>query len=99
MLIGNKVDLQEERQVMYDEGAKLAKEHSVYFMETSAKEFTKVDDVFWFLATEVSRKYSNFNKPKENRSVEGFKLSSAIKDNKSNYSKSKNRKEGKESWW
>ncbi len=37
MLIGNKIDLESERQVMTDEGANFAQKQGMYFWETSAK--------------------------------------------------------------
>ena len=37
VLLGNKTDLENERQVSTEEGLKLAQGHRIYFMETSAK--------------------------------------------------------------
>ena len=46
VLVGNKSDLVESRQVSIDEGVKLADEIGVSFFETSAKTGYNVDDAF-----------------------------------------------------
>ena len=46
VLSGNKLDLEENRQVSYDEGAKLAQKYGFMFYETSAKQDTNVSDLF-----------------------------------------------------
>mmetsp|Transcript_862 Transcript_862/g.1722 ORF Transcript_862/g.1722 Transcript_862/m.1722 type:complete len:211 (+) Transcript_862:42-674(+) len=46
MLVGNKVDLEEKREVSQEEGKKMAEEHSVMFMEASAKTGQNVQEVF-----------------------------------------------------
>lgn len=45
MLIGNKSDLEEKRQVSKEEGERFAKEHDLFFLETSAKTDNNVDQV------------------------------------------------------
>lgn len=45
MLVGNKTDLQDKRQVTEDEGQKKAKELNVMFVETSAKSGFNVKQV------------------------------------------------------
>ena len=46
MLVGNKTDLTESRQVSTEEGAALARLHNVLFIETSARQFTGVNQAF-----------------------------------------------------
>jgi len=46
VLIGNKCDLEEERQVSYQEGEALAKENNMLFLETSAKLAKNVEQAF-----------------------------------------------------
>lgn len=46
MLIGNKSDMESQRQVTRDEGESFAKEHGLIFMETSAKTAANVDEAF-----------------------------------------------------
>ena len=45
-LVGNKIDLVEERQVSIKEGQELAELHELEFIETSAKEKINVVEVF-----------------------------------------------------
>ena len=45
MLIGNKSDLESKRQVTKEEGEQFAQEHGLFFIETSAKTATNVDEV------------------------------------------------------
>lgn len=45
MLIGNKCDLEEKRQVSKEEGEKFAKENGIFFIEASAKTDNNVDEV------------------------------------------------------
>jgi Ras-related protein Rab-2A len=47
ILIGNKLDLERQRQVSYEEGERFAKQNNLaYFMETSAKTAEKVESAF-----------------------------------------------------
>jgi len=46
MLIGNKCDLENKRQVTKEEGEAFAKEHSLLFLETSAKTAQNVEAAF-----------------------------------------------------
>jgi len=50
MLVANKTDMQEKRQVSAEEGEKKAKEHGVMFIETSAKAGHNVKSLFRKLA-------------------------------------------------
>jgi GTPase SAR1 family protein len=45
MLIGNKCDLDQRRQVSTEEGERFAKENQLIFMETSAKTAFGVEEV------------------------------------------------------
>lgn len=46
LLIGNKTDLESERQVSTEEGAKFAAKEGLSFLEISAKEYKKVEGTF-----------------------------------------------------
>ena len=45
-LVGNKSDLKEEAEVTVDEGVKKAKDEGVLFMQTSAKTFEGIEELF-----------------------------------------------------
>ncbi|AET40108.1 Ras family protein Ecym_5349 [Eremothecium cymbalariae DBVPG len=49
-VVGNKSDLEDERQVSYEEGVNLAKHFNASFLETSAKQAINVEDSFYGLA-------------------------------------------------
>lgn len=59
MLIGNKCDLENKRQVSKEEGEAFAKANGLVFMETSAKTAQNVDDAFLRTATTI---YENVQK-------------------------------------
>jgi Ras-related protein Rab-1A len=46
MLVGNKVDLEDKRQVDYNTAKNFANEHLIPYMETSAKNGLNVENVF-----------------------------------------------------
>ncbi|EAS06669.1 small GTPase family Rab protein (macronuclear) [Tetrahymena thermophila SB210] len=65
MLIGNKCDLQEMRQVKTEDAAKFAEENNLAFMETSAAQAINVDQAFQKLITEI---YNNLKtRPNEEK--------------------------------
>lgn len=76
LLIGNKSDLEEQREVSYDEGVELAKKYDIPFLEVSAKNSTHVDDTFTTMASEIQARFlkekSHINKVKDKG---GFKFS------------------------
>ncbi|XP_071358443.1 ras-related protein Rab-19-like [Trachinotus anak] len=54
VLIGNKCDLEEERQVLFEEACHLAKERGILAaLETSAKESQNVEEAFMMMAREL----------------------------------------------
>ena len=59
MLIGNKSDLDARRQVSTEEGERFAKEHSLIFMETSAKTSYNVEEAFLQTSTMI---YENIDR-------------------------------------
>ncbi|KAJ6227004.1 ras and ef-hand domain-containing protein [Anaeramoeba flamelloides] len=60
LLMGNKIDLEEERVVSTEEGENLAKQHNIPFFETSAKTGENVEKCF-LLLTEQSLKKKHYN--------------------------------------
>ena len=56
VLVGNKCDLEDKRQVTYEEGKDLADKNELLFFESSAKDGINVDDIFVNSAKEISKK-------------------------------------------
>jgi Ras-related protein Rab-2A len=46
VLIGNKADLADKRQVSYEEGSKFARNNDLVFFETSALDASNVEEAF-----------------------------------------------------
>lgn len=72
LLIGNKSDLEDMRQVSYDEAKYLADSMNINFMEISVKDNHNVNNVFYKLA-----EYMIDNKKKNDASEKNVKLSSS----------------------
>lgn len=62
VLVANKCDLESERQVPSEEGRELASRYGCQFIETSAKEYILVDEVFHETVRDIRR----YNKEQEN---------------------------------
>ena len=56
LLVGNKCDLLGERQVEYELAKSFAEKLQISFIETSAKDRTNVDNVFYTMAEELREK-------------------------------------------
>lgn len=57
VIVGNKCDLEGERQVSFEEGQELARQVGCTFVETSAKQRINVEDAFYQLVREI-REYN-----------------------------------------
>jgi Ras-related protein Rab-1A len=56
LLVGNKADLGDKRAVKADEGAALARQYGIPFLETSAKESNNVETMFTTMAGAMKKK-------------------------------------------
>ncbi|KAJ8925390.1 hypothetical protein NQ315_009222 [Exocentrus adspersus] len=56
MLLGNKCELEEKRQVSKERGEQLAIEYGIKFIETSAKASIRVEEAFFTLARDIKAK-------------------------------------------
>uniref|UniRef100_H2YIZ9 RAB8A, member RAS oncogene family n=1 Tax=Ciona savignyi TaxID=51511 RepID=H2YIZ9_CIOSA len=59
MVLGNKCDMTEKRQVSKEQGERLAIEYGIKFMETSAKQSLNVEEAFFTLARSIKAKMDN----------------------------------------
>lgn len=58
ILVGNKCDLESQRQVSYEEGQELADHYCVRFLETSAKDSKNVEQAFTLMTREIKNRVS-----------------------------------------
>lgn len=56
MLVGNKSDMAEQRQVTTEEGQELANSYQMPFLETSARNSQNVDEAFVTMTKEIKDK-------------------------------------------
>lgn len=56
MLLGNKCELEDKRQVTKEKGEQLALEYNIRFLETSAKTAIHVEEAFFTLARDIKAK-------------------------------------------
>ncbi|KAL4635546.1 ras-related protein ralB-A [Arapaima gigas] len=76
LLVGNKSDLEDRRQVTADEGRAKAEAWGVQYVETSAKTRANVDKVFFDLMREVRTKKMSENKDKNGKKGKSGKKNS-----------------------
>ncbi|XP_067936571.1 ras-related protein Rab-10-like [Watersipora subatra] len=68
MILGNKCDMEDKRQVSHERGMMVAKEHSIPFLETSAKSNVNVEQAFLKLAQAILDKMNRAPGQQPNRS-------------------------------
>ena len=60
ILIGNKIDLEKDRDITYNEGKEYAESEGMKFIETSAKDGSNIEEAFELITKEIIK--SNINK-------------------------------------
>lgn len=65
VLVGNKSDLAEKREVSFEEGQELARFYGIQFLETSAKETINISECFLTMAKTVIERLSKGELQKE----------------------------------
>ena len=65
ILVGNKCDLANERKVTIEDGENKARNYNIKFFESSAKDGTNVNELFFYLANEIYQ--DEKTKGKENK--------------------------------
>ena len=78
-LIGNKIDLENKREVSYEEGKNFAEENELLFFETSAKEGNNIQEIFFQSATNILDKINN-GEIKLETSNNGIKINNSEDD-------------------
>ena len=69
ILVGNKSDLEDLRQVSTEEGKELAEHYNVRFMETSAKDCKNVEEAYTMMTREVKSRVA-VTAPQKGRNVQ-----------------------------
>ena len=78
-LIGNKIDLEEKREVSYEEGKNFAEENNLLFFETSAKDGNNIQEIFLESANLLVDKIEN-REIKLEESDNGIKINNSYED-------------------
>ena len=81
ILVGNKKDLENQREVQIEEGEDFAKKNNIKFFETSAKDGTNVINVFETLAKEIVNDVEQIN-TRSKRSSQVLKKKNATEEKK-----------------
>ena len=79
ILVGNKSDMEEARQVSTEEGKELAEHYNVRFLETSAKDCKNVEEAFTMMTREIKSRVA-ITQPK--RPAQGNEINVIIKFNR-----------------
>ena len=76
ILVGNKIDLENKREVSKEEGEEMAKKYGLSYFETSAKTGENIQNCCYFLIKKVDEVYSKENESKNNNNakIDGKKL-------------------------
>lgn len=69
LLVGNKCDLENKRQVTFIKGKELAEEYNLNFLETSAKTSVKIEDAFKLIAEELVKNRVNLRQSSSTKPI------------------------------
>ena len=69
ILIGNKIDMEDERKISTKEGTELSARYGIDFFETSARDGKNVDEAFYAIAKSVSDRVLAINNKNERKSL------------------------------
>ena len=67
ILIGNKSDLEDKREVTFQEGEEFAKNNGLFFFETSAKNFKNINEAFNKLTEEIYENIEIFEEEEKSK--------------------------------
>lgn len=74
ILVGNKKDLEDQREIQYSEAKDLADHFNIRFLETSAKSSFNVEDAFTLMTREIKSKVQPKDGTKPNQQRDRVKL-------------------------
>lgn len=77
ILIGNKCDRESERKITFEQGAELAKQYDMPFIEASAKTAFNVEEVFNVITKAINEKFAK-NEPTQNSYNNRLKKGSSL---------------------
>ncbi|EMG49328.1 RAS1 Ras-like protein 1 [Candida maltosa Xu316] len=80
LVVGNKCDLEMERQVSYEDGLALANSFNCPFLETSAKQRINVEEAFYGLVRHIN-KIEDSKHPKQDEDEQNISSNQAITSN------------------
>lgn len=86
ILVGNKCDLNNLREVDTNEGQKLANEYQIDFMEVSAKKNHKINNIFYKITDSIIKKIDDMDYM-DDEFPKGIKLNLGLNDNLNETSK------------
>lgn len=69
LLVGNKADLTDKRKVTFEEGAELARQYKIDFIETSAKNSVNIDMAFQNLSKIILEKINSTQDKSKDKGV------------------------------
>ena len=70
IIVGNKIDLENERQIPKEEGEKMAEAYSLKYFETSAKENIGINDFMKIFIKDIVNEKEKQNNEKNNGTIQ-----------------------------